>query len=348
LPALPGAGAGLQWLKDAKGVQTSPLASRAQRKLLRSVKELQSMIGGILKRLKVPCLRLFQYALEAPLTMAASELTPLERMGDFTKAKIGFAVALLAALFTIQPLMADLKSFSLTLFGHEIPLAWFSNSVMGALTLSVYFYAWAFLSDRASSLSEKVGNFFYAVGLLGPIVYLVAAMFELGLFGMAHLKLGFVSFQWPLMIANLLMAFASGLVSFWFSRILNRKDRQSTIDALNREEDSQLGKATDTFKAGNYNFAVIQAFQAVELALQKALLQKGVDLKSYSILNLIKSSIQSELLNQEEIEKLHSIRKLRNQAAHNPHPISREEVEAALNAAGEILMRLDSDNGEPA
>jgi hypothetical protein len=160
-------------------------------------------------------------------------------MSDFTKAKIGFAVALLVALFTIHPVLVTTAGTAITVFSAPVKLVWPYYTVIGLLSLSVYVYALAFLSNRDESLAERFGNFLYAAALLTPLLCLLVW----SLSTVTELLLKAIP-QIPLILTSIVSSILGAAAAMLISRRLNTRDRESKVEALDREEGFYMERAT--------------------------------------------------------------------------------------------------------
>src|SRR5262245_47488701 len=101
-------------------------------------------------------------------------------MTEFTKTKIHFALALLGTLFAVHPYIEQWEHAGFTYLGWNLEIFHAYALTGGLLALSVYFYAMALLSERATTGAERVGNYLYALGLLIFPLYGVFYLSSLG------------------------------------------------------------------------------------------------------------------------------------------------------------------------
>lgn len=262
-------------------------------------------------------------------------------MSDFTKAKIGFAIALLATLFTIHPIIVSATAFSFILFSLPITLAWFYHTAMGLFSASVYLYALALLSDRTASVAERMGNILYACALLVPPLYLL--LFLCSLIGrfVASLAPHIAANFWTGLISGVLSAVLGVTIVPILSRFLNRRDRESQAEILNREEDFRIQRVASTFQAGYYDFALIQASQAIELALRRALLTRHVPVEPRTFQGLVNAALAAGIVPSEVKDDLDLVRRMRNRAAHPTEPLLKEEAQEGIEKAQRILALIN-------
>jgi len=87
-------------------------------------------------------------------------------MTEFTKLKIGFALALLGSLFALHPLLDRSPDLGFLYLGHRLEVAHAYAPTSGLLGLCVYLYAVTLLDDHPHSLRERTGNSAYALAVL--------------------------------------------------------------------------------------------------------------------------------------------------------------------------------------
>src|SRR4030042_6436216 len=93
-------------------------------------------------------------------------------MTDYTKTKIGFALAFLGILFTIFSTLQNHMDVGPQYWSLTLKLSYFYYAFVSSLGLSVYLYAMAFISNRKFFKLHLVGDFTYTVAILIPTIYL--------------------------------------------------------------------------------------------------------------------------------------------------------------------------------
>ena len=79
-------------------------------------------------------------------------------MTEFTKQKMGFALALLGTLFALHPFLDRFADRGFLYLGYDLKLFYAYSLTAGLLSLSVYLYGMTLLNDRPHSLLEKAGK----------------------------------------------------------------------------------------------------------------------------------------------------------------------------------------------
>src|SRR2546430_2761952 len=128
-------------------------------------------------------------------------------MNEFTKNKIAFAVALLAALFTITPILSSIGSWGYTIFSITLQINHLYYFLATFLTVSVYVYGLQFLTERQLRPLQLAGDILYAIALVSAPLYACVYLLTLVADLVARLL------QAPGFVADLLANIAGGLIS---------------------------------------------------------------------------------------------------------------------------------------
>ena len=92
-------------------------------------------------------------------------------MNDFFKTKVGFTVGLLAAAFTIQPIIQTNSDIGFLYLNFKITILHAYNLLMICLGLSVYSNSLQFATDKHFPLLDKLSNTCYSIALSIPLLY---------------------------------------------------------------------------------------------------------------------------------------------------------------------------------
>lgn len=275
-------------------------------------------------------------------------------MTEFTKLKMGFSVALLAALFMLRPLIEPLTSsggIHVLLFGLQIKLQALYYLFAGALGLSAYFFALELLSGKSTApFAQKAGNTTYALAILMPPAFV--AIWTIGQSTAALRKhSGSDALALAFSIALTALAGAAALgVLFYIRQAMSERDRSFTVSRLADEETEQMAKANGLLEAGLYDLAVIQCFQTIETALRRVLLARGGVASYASMKDMLALAHKRKLLDDEDRRRIHDLRVLRNEVAHEAKEVDRNTAEEVIEATRRVVTRLGmlldaADNG---
>jgi HEPN domain-containing protein len=259
-------------------------------------------------------------------------------MSDFTKNKISFALALLGTLFALSPFLDKIeKDFGEGFLFLDVPLKlYYAYGLAGGLlALSVYCYAMAMVSERFSTLMEKLGNYSYAIAVMVLPLYgglYVSHLIAKELLGEPHL-------------AWVAPTVAGGFVVLWvllaglLRRRLAHQDRVSKIAQLGEQEIHALGRAREMFQAHHYDLAVIEAWRAIEARLRRVLLSRKITPPKDNPQKMIEIANRRGLVNDAGMESLREVRRQWNIAV-GTEPLTQEAAELALAAARKIIATL--------
>lgn len=277
-------------------------------------------------------------------------------MTEFTKLKMGFSVALLAALFMLRPLIEPLTSkaggIHVVLFGLKIYLQALYFLFAGALGLSAYFFALELLSGKSTApFAQKAGNTTYALAILMPPAF--AAIWTIGQ-ASASLRERSGSEAAALVFSIALTAVVVGAalgVLIYIRRVMSERDRSFTVSRLADEETEQMAKANGLLEAGLYDLAVVQCFQTIETALRRVLLARGGVAGYATVKDMLALAQKRALLGGEDRRRIHDVRVLRNEVTHEAKEVDRNTAEEVIEMTRRVVTRLGmlldaAQNGE--
>ena len=215
---------------------------------------------------------------------------------DFTKNKMHFTIGLLAALFALHPFFPTFDKISFTYMELDVPLS-FAFMTMGALlACAVYCYAADLTSEHPSPLSQRFGNYFYAMALMTVPFYggmwastlLENYLISLDVFENYHVET-------PVITIGILVIwiFIWQLGGFSIRRYLSKKDWTSQIEQLIDREMDALKRAKELMDADHADLAVIQCYKAVLARLTMATMKRGYFDSNRVFINATKCGIIS-------------------------------------------------------
>lgn len=265
-------------------------------------------------------------------------MTAPTSMSEFTKAKIGFAIALLAVLFTITPLVNVVGDHG---FKFIVPLTirglyYFFTA---AMALSVYLSAVQFMVEKPIKYVEPAANACYTVAIVAPPAFL-------GLYfasRLAALAGEYLHSPVASSIAATLLGSAAGYyivdATRFLQRSLNRGERKSKSEASQRVELDLLQRAESLVGSGHFDIASFEAFKVIEIAVDRKSLDlsltRGSFDKRWEQLNML-LDIPKDLG-----KKVSASRALRNSAAHSKGRISKDDAVEAIRTSEKVLLALN-------
>lgn len=259
-------------------------------------------------------------------------------MNDFVKHKIAFAVAFLAVLFSISPLLKDFGGYGFYIFDLFLSINSLYLTVSIVFSLSVYAFGIQFLSEKGIGLASLVGNFLYALALIIPAAYSALAV-SIFIINASEKYIGNFSIEHISSTISIILAIYSSSVTFKLKDRLVKKEKDSVSDQLSKEETLFMRRAQELMRIKSYDLAIVEAFKAIEVSARKALIDKGL----YFYPGKWVSEIQkNKLLPHDLINGLNEIRQARNIAAHGLEPLSAETAKAMMPIASRIVATLSS------
>lgn len=263
-------------------------------------------------------------------------------MNDFSRIKIPFSLALLVAMFAINPLIQKYGFVNYTLFGMTITLSFIYLLFCISLGASVYFYAIGLIGDRPFfNFVNKVGHIVYALALIVPPLFLILYPVSL----LTDLLIN--AFKSPLFskaveyVGSGVTGVAASLIANFIFRAFAARDRKEKIDRLSVQENQLLSRARQLFQQGYYDLAATESWKAVEVALNKTFESAGIRRSGQTTNTLLDLARKKEFLNTREIEELMGIRQIRNAAVHTERKVTMDEAERVLGVSDKIIAALD-------
>jgi HEPN domain-containing protein len=262
-------------------------------------------------------------------------------MNQPRKEKILFALTLLAALFTVQPILSDFKTLGYSVGGLNFTFERLYYSIGLLLGIAVYFYAINFITERLSFFTQRVADFFYALTVIVLPLYFVLW----GAITIVQVLLEIWNRPGFQRGASWLLAVIAGLfssaLSYYIGRRLSVREKEVTVTRFGSEEIDHFEQASRTLKAGYYDVVVLELYRAVEAALKKLLVSRQVYADIRRPLDLVTIARRHGLISEDIAELVDHLRRLRNEAVHSTKPIDRDAAEAAMNNSKAILSAIE-------
>jgi len=265
-------------------------------------------------------------------------------MNELDKIKIGFAIALLAGLFTMQPLI-EASAFSFDFFTINLKVTLLYWIFVSLLALSVYFYALALIKfEKLTSFFQGFGNWTYAISLLFPpfilTIYIISLLLKLisPIFKSDNIT---TSISFLLGITS--SVFASFLVNKVQAKFKKEGDKQNA-ERMKAFEINSLKKAKTLFQSSYYDLVFIELWNTLELSFKRAFLQKAIPFPEKSAIKLIEIIKKNNLLPSNLVDELEAIRNLRNKSAHPQAglSVSKQQAENAIRNTEKILIAIEN------
>lgn len=265
-------------------------------------------------------------------------------MTEFAKEKIAFAIGLLAVVFTLTPLLGSYGSAGFLLVGLRIEVRQLYLFLSATLGLAVYFYGLQFMTGRRMRFAAVAGDVFYALAMVGPLLF--ASLFLTVLFAGAAARLFATVSILPVLEGIISSIAGAGAMWTWFQlrATLDRKQKHSEAFSREQQEISQLKRAEELLRSGHNDLAIVEAFRALELAAPTLIPKLGsLDLKKKhrEWFQILTDRLPTELRAQ-----LESVRNRRNQAAHGVEPISATAAQEAVRTISRVLAVLSANRGD--
>lgn len=265
-------------------------------------------------------------------------------MNELDKIKIGFAIGLLAGLFTLGPLVNE-SVFSFLLFTIDIKLIYIYWVFVAILSLSVYFYALTLIKfERANNFFNLLGNWTYAIALLYPPFVITIYLISLLSIAIASILKSNTFTSLITYILSTGSGFVASILANKIQKRFKKEGDRENADRIKSKEIDSLEKAKLLYKSEFYDLVIVELWNAIELSFKRVFLQKAIPFSPKSSIKIIETIRKNKLLPQSLIDELDQLRVLRNKAAHPTDDlrISKQLVDNALTTTEKILITVDN------
>lgn len=262
-------------------------------------------------------------------------------MNELNKLKLPFALALLAAMLTITPIINKYGSLHYPLFGNETSVNFIYLVFCGLLGASVYFYAIALVGEhRFFGIMNSVGHVAYALALVVPPLFLALYPVSLLTSWLVQVAKNSAYQVFGNILSGVLGSAASAL-SLYIWRNFSDRDKEVKAERSAAEETRLLTRARQLFQQDYYDLAIADAWRAVEMALYRTLEAVGERQHLRSAKMLFEVAQNRGLLTSSQIGELEVIRQLRNEVVHTERRLTQEDALKVLDRSEKAIATLE-------
>jgi hypothetical protein len=265
-------------------------------------------------------------------------------MAEFTKIKIGFALALLGTLFTLHPLLDRSPDVGYIYLGYHLKVIHAYALTSGLLGLCVYLYAVALLNDHPHSWFERTGNTVYGLAIMVLPIYgglfLSAALAE-------RVAVSHVAWAAPAVAIGLGSGWIilSQVVAWRIRHRLGERDRASKMEQLAKQEAVSLDHARSLFETQHFDLCVVEAWRALEARLRQALLSRRVGTRADDSQDVIRLATKRGILKEPTLGLVVELKRHWTIAV-STDPLPREAAIESLGAVRYILSTVPAKEGQ--
>ena len=263
-------------------------------------------------------------------------------MNDFVKAKILFALALVAVLFAIHAVVRDFGHAGVSFFGVVVQFRYIYFMMLGLLGCVIYFYAVDFITDNPLGVAHRIGNLFYAITLLFPPVFAIVVLSIKVAEGVVWISSSPLAGEISKLAMALIACGAGLLIAKIASAALNLRDRQHTVDRLAFESKAHLQRAEELMEAGHYDLVALEGYRCVESVLQRALINDNVHVPTTRPNQLIPAASKAGIIPEELVGVFHELRIARNRAVHTSDQFSAKDASWFLATTRKMVSSIRS------
>jgi hypothetical protein len=259
----------------------------------------------------------------------------LPSMAEFTKLKIGFALALLGTLFALHPLLDRSPDLGFYYLGYYLKVMHAYALTSGLLGLCVYLYAVTLLNDHPHSWGERTGNAIYGLAIM--IVPIYGGLFLSAILA-ERVAVSHVAWAAPAVAVGLGSGWIalSQVVAWRIRRRLGERDRASKMAQLAKQEAVSLDQARSLFESDHFDLCVVEAWRALESRLRQALLSRRVTARADDHLGVIRLATRRGILKEPTLGLVEELKK-HWAVAVSTDPLPRDAAVESLGAVRYIL-----------
>ncbi len=267
-------------------------------------------------------------------------------VSDFAKAKIVFALALVAVLFAIHSVVRDFENAGFSFFGTVLQFRMIYFLMLGLLGCVIYFYAIDFITDNPLGLAHRAGNLFYAMALLFPPVFAIVALSIKVAEGVVWISSSPLAGEISKLAIASIAAGAGLLIAKLASAHMNRRDRADNVDRLACQSKEHLQRAEELMAAGHYDLVALEGYRCIESVLQRTLVDDNVHVSSTRANQLIPIAARVGIIPENYVGIFHELRIARNRAVHSRDEFTGKDASWFLDATRRMINAVRATRHE--
>ena len=269
-------------------------------------------------------------------------------MNEFAKAKIFFALALVGVLYALHPIIREHGHQGFAFFESVLQFRVIYYTLLCLLGCAIYSFAIDFLNDNPLGMPHRVGNILYAMALLFPPLFALVWLSIRVAEGVVWISDSPIAGEISKIALSIIVGSAGVLIAYLVSRRMNRRDREENFDQLAIRTKGHMQRAEEMHDAQHHDLVALEAFRAVETALQRALLDGNVHVPSSRPNQLIAIAARVGVIPENLVGVFHELRVARNRAVHAADDFNREDACWFIDTTQRMLRSLHTVEADEA
>lgn len=266
-----------------------------------------------------------------------------------SRSKTDFILAFAAIALTFFPFRESVL-FRVDLGFAEVPIGVMVNLFLGALGLSVYFYAIDSLKYSRKNFEKNklsigffkvthfLAQFLYIYALVGPLVIAFLWLFvELA-------TVAIPSITQNLETISTVLAGALGLLTGFFAKSQVNQQRELKNELFQTKINESGRELNYLVQREMWSAAIMTAFINLEIALNQKLSEIGIDSKKMQFYRQLEILKYNRTISEQDFKDISSVRQLRNRVAHTHEKISKQEALKAIDLAQTLVTKLTNSS----
>lgn len=263
------------------------------------------------------------------------------------KDKISFVMAFLAAIIALAPFKDVLQTTVISFGTHNSSVLTLCYISFGMLFISAYLYAIDYVRYGFKFLDglkifryiQIAGDSFYLLAIISPFIYFIIWCITKIVMSIPAEKVRIEEYS---SLLNTLLTVVSLSLSIYASWFQNKEQRKAKEELLDESSVNAENEAKNLVERNQWNLAIVESYRSLELAINKKLIDLGVDPSRIPMYRSIEILIKNGIIDQSEYQKILFLRDLRNKAVHSVLEHTKEDAINAIKTVKQILPRLET------
>lgn len=262
--------------------------------------------------------------------------------------KYEFLLGFIAIIISLSAFKSEFSQINIELGYVECSLSQYFLAVLIGFLICLYIYVIVYVIENIIGntriTNSSVIKFITKATLIVFIMILFSPFIILINYGVykAIVAVGQLNQNTISTITSLSVGIASlliGLLSRIFVDKYIRFKKEREQDQLQAQEIKELETATKLFQDGYHSQAILEAFKILELHLYRLLTDKDIRVQRQRFNDILRLSVQHEILTSEDVQILEEIREMRNSAAHLNVVHNKDQAEKTMMFVKDLIGR---------
>lgn len=262
-----------------------------------------------------------------------------------SKNRFEIILGIITLIISLSAFKEELAKINIDLGFKTITLAEYFLYCIYGFSLSLYFYILEIVARdteigkwKIFDLIQKIAFICFILVLISPILLIIiTSSNELDYFLNKYER-----FNNVLKIINSTLSIIIGILTLLYTVKVSRKYQKEVKEKFQKnieeEEIKSLGKSRKLFLDGYYSHSILESFKVLETYLFKKIIKKNIRVSRHRFSDLIKIALSEKIINENELNEINNIRRMRNASAHTETEYTKIEAEKSLEFVKNIIQ----------